>query len=176
MLTQQSLSGVCHGLAAVALEIDSTKHLLALCLASKALYALAYERHLRFRRISCRLEDPKSLAVWKLLAGDKSLARSVRVLILQPLSPSDPRCTIPRIKTNSSLSSNSAWQDGTHETFGRLKKATWVITKFLAPALQNMSRLKEFYWRPPLPSPKYPFYAAVDDSVRLPYQSARNLM
>lgn len=55
----------------ITLEIDSTKNLLVLCLASKTLYELVYERHLQFRHISCRLEVRESVVIWKLLAGDK---------------------------------------------------------------------------------------------------------
>ena len=71
-------------LDAIALEIDKTMDLLSLSLTCKALYSLVSYRHLRFRVISCRLKDPGPIQVWELLARNKALARSVRVLRIRP--------------------------------------------------------------------------------------------
>lgn len=134
-------------LDAIILEIDAARDLLSLSLTCQALYAIVQSRHLHFRVISCRLEDWRSIEVWDLLAHDKTLARSVRVLQLQPLGIYDPRFLIPlsvkRCMRERRSRSNKA-QASASSVSGYERYADAIT--HLIPALKNMSRLISFTW------------------------------
>ncbi|KAF8308881.1 hypothetical protein DL93DRAFT_2231312 [Clavulina sp. PMI_390] len=133
-------------LDAIALEIDTAKDLLSLALSCKALHALVYARHLRFRVISARLEDRKLLPVWDLLARDKTLARSVRVLDLQPLAHTDPRFLIPLAKEEV-LALPTVSKSKKTPKRPPYELLADVVENHFAPALSNMSRLLNFSWK-----------------------------
>ncbi|KAF8290483.1 hypothetical protein DL93DRAFT_2174191 [Clavulina sp. PMI_390] len=106
----------------IALEVDTTKDLLSLALTCKALHAL------------------------DLLARDKTLARSVRVLKLQPIVSTDPRFLIPLEKDDVSIrpkvpKSQRAPRRSPYELLAD------VVENHFAPALGNMTRLHTFSWR-----------------------------
>lgn len=135
-------------LDAIALEIDAAKDLLALSLTCKALHALVFYRHLRFRVISCRVEDSRSIEVWDLLAQDRALARSVRVLELHPVAYVDPRHIIPfkpsaRSKRSGKIAKKAK---ANSEPLSMYELLADAVTAHLIPALRNMSRLVAFTW------------------------------
>ncbi|KAF8308888.1 hypothetical protein DL93DRAFT_1809485 [Clavulina sp. PMI_390] len=135
-------------LDAIALEIDNARDLLNLALTCKSLHALVYFRHLRFRVISGRLGDWRLVEVWDLIARDKTLGRSVRVLDLHPLAYTDPRFIIPldtnRVKRQQLKLSKK-------ERAALVKRTPYEIiadvVEHFVPALANMTRLISFSWR-----------------------------
>ena len=133
-------------LDAIAHEIDKTKDLLSLSLTCKALYSLVSYRHFRFRVISCRLEDPSPVQVWDLLARNKALARSVRVLQIRPdagkggshhILPLDDMDPGPNMKKR---------KKGKRRLSGYECSAMIILDHFI-PALKQMTRLMSFSWR-----------------------------
>ena len=137
-------------LDAIALEIDKAKDLLSLSLTCKALYSLVFDRHLRFRVISCRLEDPGSVQVWDLLARNKSLARSVRILKIDPnamdgrpdyVIPLDKDSELPELRPDSGV-----WGKETRRR-RRGRRGTRIILNYFLPALRHMTRLMSFSWK-----------------------------
>jgi hypothetical protein len=124
-------------LDAIAHEIDKTKDLLSLSLTCKALYSLVSYRHLRFRAISCRLEE-----VWDLLARNKALGRSVQVLQIRPdagkggshhILPLDDMNPGPNMKR----------KKGKWRLLGYERSAMIILDHFI-PALKQMTRLDVF--------------------------------
>lgn len=147
-----SHTGIFHqpieSLDAIALEIDAAKDLLSLSLTCKVLYDIVYYRHLRFRVISCRLEDWRSIEVWDLLARDKALARSVRVLQLQPLGVSDPRFLIPFDTKDSRGICQKSTRNAQAQALPVLEYERYAdALAHLKSALKNMSRLASFTWK-----------------------------
>ncbi|KAF8308023.1 hypothetical protein DL93DRAFT_2171379 [Clavulina sp. PMI_390] len=128
---------------AICIEIDKAKDLLSLALACKACQSLILARHLRFRVISCRLEDAYMVPTWDILATDKVLARNVRVLDFQPLAHNDSRHVVP-FSLPISLKSDPI----TREIMKRKESERLdAVLKHFVPALANMSRLVSFSWR-----------------------------
>jgi len=138
-------------LDAIALEIDKAKDILSLSLTCKALYSLVFYRHLRFRVIACRLGHQSSLEVWDLLARNKSLARSVRVLDIRlDAMNGGPRQIIP-LDSEKSKQGPHTKKRTKRKRKGRLSPyercATGILDYFI-PALRQMTRLASFSWHP----------------------------
>ncbi|KAF8308887.1 hypothetical protein DL93DRAFT_1809518 [Clavulina sp. PMI_390] len=156
-------------LDAIALEIDNARDLLNLALTCRSLHALVYFRHLRFRVISGRLGDWRLVDVWDLIARDKTLGRSVRVLDLHPLAYTDPRFIIPldanRVKRREFKLSKK-------ERAALVKRSPYEIISdvvhHLVPALANMTRLLSFSWREDGPGGMFIVRGALDPLSMLP--------
>ncbi|KAF8308882.1 hypothetical protein DL93DRAFT_2231313 [Clavulina sp. PMI_390] len=133
-------------LDAIALEIDKASDLLSLGLTCKAFYALVSPRHIRFRVIRARLEDRRLLPVWDLLARDKTLARNVRVLDIQPTASTNPRFLIPFDKGLISASRRIS-KSRKISRASRYNMLAHVVENHFAPALTNMTRLISFSWK-----------------------------
>ena len=118
------------------------------------------------------MEDPKSTAIWELLQRDRSLAKSVRVLELESLSPNDPRTRIPLISTSERpdnhppILSPKAAVAATKVKPKRQEPQNFpypfppqnspettrnnrVLREYFVGALRNMERLSEFKWKTP---------------------------
>ncbi|KAF8308889.1 hypothetical protein DL93DRAFT_1809454 [Clavulina sp. PMI_390] len=156
-------------LDAIALEIDNARDLLNLALTCKSLHALVYFRHLRFRVISGRLGDWRLVDVWDLIARDKTLGRSVRVLDLHPLAYTDPRFIIPldanRVRRRSVKSSKK--EQRTRGKRSPYETIADVIQHFV-PALANMTRLLSLSWREDGPSDMFTINGTFDPLSMLP--------
>lgn len=146
MLRPAILKQSTESLDAIAQEIDAAKDLLSLSLTCKALYAIVFYRHLRFRIISCQLDDWRSLEIWNLLAQDKALARSVRVLELQPLGTADRQILIPLDAKDSKTQENSARNVRSTSELSEYELYAQALAH-LVPALENLSRLTSFTWK-----------------------------
>jgi len=131
-------------LDAIALEIDKAKDILSLSLTCKALYSLVFYRHLRFRVIACRLGRQSSLEVWDLLARNKYLARSVRVLEIRLDAVNGSRRHIIPLDSESKEKTKRKRKGrlSTYELY-----ATRILDYFI-PALRQMTRLTSFSWNP----------------------------
>ncbi|KAF8308893.1 hypothetical protein DL93DRAFT_1809370 [Clavulina sp. PMI_390] len=131
-------------LDAIALEIDRAHDLLSLALTCQALYTLVYFRHLRFRVISGRLEDWRLTDVWDMIARDKTLGRSVRVLDIHPLAFSDARFIIPLDENKNKKRPDKGPKKQRAPKLNPYDALAEIIVDHFIPALRNMSRLRSF--------------------------------
>ncbi|KAF8308892.1 hypothetical protein DL93DRAFT_1809638 [Clavulina sp. PMI_390] len=156
-------------LDAIALEIDNARDLLNLALTCKSLYALVYFRHLRFRVISGRLGDWRLVDVWELIARDKTLGRSVRVLDLHPLAYTDTRFIIP-LDTNRVKRRSSKFPKKERPVRGKRSPYETIadVVQHFVPALANMTRLLSLSWREDGPFDMFRINGSFDPLSMLP--------